>query len=501
MEKSKSLRICTGTIIFCLVNNSAFAGGFLDDWITSKSSGSANYTSSQQRGMMFGGSFSAHWPVSENNNLISSAPPKISAGCGGIDFYGGSLAFLKPEMLVKKLQNVLQNSAGVAFQMALDTICSKCNTIMNMAENLSNNLNKMSMDDCNAAKGLVTSVRSSAEDIVAGAQMGDISGAVDYAFTDSYATLKQTIPAVKTLSDMDSWYNSQTGKPASTVPSTSGCTDPLMAAMFPSDTSAYPVSALKAIGGQIGMPQQYQDLLRAVIGDLRIMYIGGIQIVTIDPCPNNTPISLDNFSSGAYEIKDFNGSCTAATDANANLQQYMTTEMTNILSAMKSQSPLQPADVSFLQSMPLPVLTSMRMAILSATDTSMLPTLANLAASEWIAAMMQDVITRYGQILAGLRDVRNNSTDNPGSGTAGTICNLSVTSSATKTSIDQLASNAKTLGESVNLDLAKQVKNFEVAASIGTQLKVMNETLEANLQKAFGPSLAARTMKQLTKSI
>ena len=496
MKGSRSLRVSAVVLACCLVYHSAFAG-FLDDFLANKTSGSANYLSGQQRGMMFGGSFSAHWPVSENNNLISSSLPKLSGGCGGIDAYGGNLAFLKPEMLVKKLQNVLQNSAGVAFQMALDTICSKCNTIMNMAENLSNNLNKMSMDDCNAAKGLVTSVRSSAEDIVAGAQMGDIAGAVDYAFTDSYATLKQSIPAVNTLSDMNNWFNSQTGKPATTIPSTSGCTDPLMAAMFPSDTTAYPISALQAIGGQIGMPQTYQDMLRAMIGDIRIMWIGGIQIMVVDACANNLTPDINFLSAGSFETKNFNGDCALTTDTNGNLIQYMNTAMTNILSAMKSQSQLQAADTSFLQSMPLPVLYGMRMAILGGTDSSMVPMLAQLAANEWMAAMMSDVITRYGQIFSALHDIQGNSTDNMGSGAAGTMCKLTVTSAATKDSIKTLAHNAETLQHQINDGLAKAIQDFKVAQDVGQRLDELNKSLDTNLKKSFGPSVAYRMMQKL----
>ena len=495
---SGTLRIATVVLGICLfAQTSIGSGGFLDGWISSKTTGNANYLNGQKRGTLFGGSFSAHWPVSENNNLVTVTPPKTSGGCGGIDFYGGNIAFLKPEMLVKKWQHIMQNSAGIAYQIALDTISSKLNTITNAAESLSNALNKMSMDDCNAAKGLVTSVRSGAEDIAQGFQMGEIGTGVQEAFTDSYATLKQSIPAVKTLSDTSSWFNSQTGKPASNIPSMSGCTDPLMAAMFPYDSTAYPTSALKVIGTQIGLPSQYQDMLRAMIGDLKVVWNGAPNIWTIFPCPNNRTTSLDFLSAGNYKVKDINEACNPQNDANGNLQQYMSTSLTNIMTAMKSQSGLQAADTAFLQSMPLPVLYGIRMAILSGTDSSMVPTLANLAASEWMAAMMNDVITRYGQIFAALNDINNNQTDNTGSGAAGTICNLAATSATTKNSIKELMANADQLGRTINAGLEKQIRDFEVTQNVGQRLDELNKKLEANLQHSFGPAVTYRMMQKI----
>lgn len=501
--KNRKRRMITMVLACCLSANTVFAG-FLDDFIANKTTGNANYLSGQQRGMLFGGSFAAHWPVTENNNLITTSPPKISAGCGGIDFYGGSFAFLKPEMLVKKLQNVLQNSAGTAFMMALDAVCSKCNTLMNMAENLSNNLNKMSMDDCNAAKGLVTSVRSSAEDIATGMQMGDISSGVGMALTDSYATLKQSIPAVNTLSDMNNWFNSQTGKSSTNIPSTSGCTDPIMAGLFPSDSSAYPVSALVVIGNQMGMPQQYQDMLRGIVGDMKIEWINSPVISTVAPCSNNMTVSMDYLTTGNYEVKSVNGVCSQATDTNANLQNYMSNELTNIMNAMKAQNGsgtgLQAADMAFLQSMPLPVLYGLRMAVISGTDSSMVPSMSSLAASEWMAAMMQDLIQRYGQILAALHDVDKNTTDNTGSGAAGTMCNLSVITKASKGSIEDLVSNAKYFGTTINVGLQKQIEDFRVAQSVGQQLDSLNAKLDATLKKSFGPSVAYRMMQRIKQN-
>lgn len=490
-------RVVAVAMVILSSNLALAANGFLDDWVSSKSSGAANYLSGQKRGTMFGGSFSGHWPVSESNNLVTAAPPKLSSGCGGIDFYGGSLAFLKPDMLVRKLQNVLQNSAGVAFQMALDTVCSKCTTIMNMAENLANSLNKMSMDDCNAAKGLVTSARSGAEDIIEGFKAGAIGDGVEQAFTDSYASLKQSIPAVRTLSEINTWHNSQTGKPATTIPATSGCTDPLMAAMFPSDSNAYPVSALSAIGTHIGLPQQYQELLRGMIGDIKINWNGGPQIVTLYPCANNRTKSLDFLAAGNFEVMNFNGACSQTTDVNGNLLLYMNTAMTNIMAAMKTQSALQAADTAFLQSMPLPVLYGMRMAILSGTDASMVPTLAGLAASEWMATMMSDVISRYDQIFAGLNDIKNNSTDNTGSGAAGTMCNLSVTSTTSRENIKELALNADQLGRQINDGLKKQIEDFKLTQSVGQQLDELNKKLETNLQRSFGPAVTYRMMQKI----
>ena len=167
---------------------------------------------------------------------------------------------------------------------------------------------------------------------------------------------------------------------------------------------------------------------------------------------------------------------------------------------MKSQSTLLAPEVSFLQNMPLPVLYGMRMAILSGNDASMVPTLAGLAANEWMAAMMKDVISRYNQIFSALNDVQNNSTDNPGSGAAGTMCNLSVTSTTTRENIKVLTDNAEVLGRVINDDLAKQIRDFHVADSMAQQLDELNNKLNTQLQRAFGPSVAYRMMQKIKQN-
>ncbi|WP_168205807.1 conjugal transfer protein TraH [Geobacter sp. FeAm09] len=482
-------------VSFVLVSNTAFAGGFLDDWISSKTSGSANYYNGQKRGMLFGGSFSGHWPVSENNQLVTATPPHVSAGCGSIDFYGGNLAFLKPEMLVKKIQNVIQNSAYIAFEIAFDTLSSKILNLGHAGENLSNALNKMSMDDCTAAKGLVTTVRNSAEDIATSMQMGDISSGVDMALTDSYATLKQSIPAVKTLSEMDSWFNTQSGKPSSNIPSTSGCTDPILAGLFPSDANNYPRSAIQVIGNTIGLPDTYQGFLRGFIGDMLTISNGGIQVFPLDACPNNKNADLDFLTAGTFEVRDINMKCSQATDVNGNLQNYMSTKLASIMSAMTAGSQLSPDDTQFLSSMPLPVLYGLRMAILSGNQDNMLPTLAKLAATEWMAVAVNDAITRFDQVLFSLEDVARNSTDT--SGASGTMCKLSVTSQMSKASIQKLEDNAKHLQEKIIASLQKQMNDFQLVKTVGDQLQEINGILNAKLQQHFSPSVAARMKQKL----
>ena len=88
-------------------------------------------------------------------NFASMQAPSIEAGCGGIDFFGGSFSFISADQLVEFLKNVASNAIGYAFKMALKQVCEPCVNILNDLQNLANAVNSMNANSCQLAQGIV----------------------------------------------------------------------------------------------------------------------------------------------------------------------------------------------------------------------------------------------------------------------------------------------------------------------------------------------------------
>jgi conjugative transfer pilus assembly protein TraH len=108
----------------------------------------------QRRGAITGGSLVMRNGIT-NTNLVSFVPPSFSAGCGGIDLYGGSFSFINFDQFVHLLRNIASNAAGYAFQLALGAMCKDCQNVMNYLQRQIQELNQMFSNSCRLAQGIV----------------------------------------------------------------------------------------------------------------------------------------------------------------------------------------------------------------------------------------------------------------------------------------------------------------------------------------------------------
>lgn len=90
-------------------------------------------------------------------NLYGYRAPNYSAGCGGIDMFGGGFAFLDAGELVQVLKDIGSNAASYAFMLALRTISSQIsNTLGENFDWLLKNQG-MSFNTCERAQWAVNS--------------------------------------------------------------------------------------------------------------------------------------------------------------------------------------------------------------------------------------------------------------------------------------------------------------------------------------------------------
>ena len=113
----------------------------------------------QRRGVISAGSVVSHNRVM-SANMVSFVPPSFSAGCGGIDLFGGSFSFINMNQFVDLMRAVASNAAGYAFQLAINAMCPDCGNVMSDLQKKVRQLNQMFSNSCQLAQGLVNDAAS-----------------------------------------------------------------------------------------------------------------------------------------------------------------------------------------------------------------------------------------------------------------------------------------------------------------------------------------------------
>lgn len=113
----------------------------------------------QRRGVITGGSIVSRNKIVETN-LVSFMPPSFSAGCGGIDLFGGSFSFINKDQFITLMRSVAANATGYAFQLAIDSMCNQCGVLMSGLQKRIQDLNQMFSNSCQLAQGIVNDATS-----------------------------------------------------------------------------------------------------------------------------------------------------------------------------------------------------------------------------------------------------------------------------------------------------------------------------------------------------
>lgn len=87
--------------------------------------------------------------------LVTMTPPRFSAGCGGIDLYMGGFGFINKDQFVAMLRNIGSNALGYGFKLAIQNLCPTCDNVMQALQATAQQINRLNIDSCEAAKGMV----------------------------------------------------------------------------------------------------------------------------------------------------------------------------------------------------------------------------------------------------------------------------------------------------------------------------------------------------------
>ncbi|MCL9823406.1 conjugal transfer protein TraH [Helicobacter colisuis] len=111
---------------------------------------SAGYYKSQVSGLATLGGARVRWGGLDNVRPFNVQTPSINIGCSGIDMVFGGFSYLNFEYLIEKLKKISTAAPAFAFKMALSTLCKDCDTIMTALEDISNTINNLNFDSCQA---------------------------------------------------------------------------------------------------------------------------------------------------------------------------------------------------------------------------------------------------------------------------------------------------------------------------------------------------------------
>lgn len=113
----------------------------------------AGYFETQQRGVISGGSIVARVPI-KPINIAQLDPPRVSAGCGGVNLFGGSFSFINAKELTQLLRTVAQNALGLLFQLGLNAISQPLSSLLTSWSKKLQDMNAALKNSCEAARKL-----------------------------------------------------------------------------------------------------------------------------------------------------------------------------------------------------------------------------------------------------------------------------------------------------------------------------------------------------------
>ncbi len=470
------------------------ANGWLDDWFSSKTSSGPDYFQGQQRGYATGGSLNARWGATVATNPISVAPPKFKAGCGGIDAFGGSISFLSADMLVKKLQKILQNSAGVAFDMALQTLCPKCSDIMKSMEQLSNALNGMALDDCKAAKGIAVALKSQAEKAmdVQKSNMGDQNA--DNNWYEGTQQLSEAFAAAG--KSVNGFVNDYWGKASNNRSELEGCPAD-WSQVFPGTSGLYPTTFMEMAVSDSTAKTNHIPMIRGLIGDIVVDIADNDEFIVTElpPCSQNQSITFEQILTDDFYIRTDPGEeCVKAAPGTASfLVTWAKTRNENIKNAMVGKTALLQPEIDYIKGMPTAVHYALRMAVASEQFDTISFNLANVGASQYLLKSLQEMTVYVGKERDLIQKVSRRMANKSDK------CDLSNVIAQLETVAGNFTVGSRDGIKALNELGDKSISGFLQSMNYAVTMQESMKKVDAAVGKSFGPGVASRIRSKIKK--
>ena len=101
------------------------------------------------------GGISTRTNITQMPSLVNIQTPKLSAGCGGIDFYAGGFSAINKDEFVNNLRAIGQNAQSLAYMMAIQVVSPQLSEVMEKVQSWADKAKALNIDSCEAATQLV----------------------------------------------------------------------------------------------------------------------------------------------------------------------------------------------------------------------------------------------------------------------------------------------------------------------------------------------------------
>ncbi|OES24225.1 conjugal transfer protein TraH [Alteromonas macleodii] len=313
---------------------------------------------SQQRGFYTLGGFQARIDVTADN-LMAISLPYIESGCGGIDAFFGGMSFLDADYIVQKLENIMQAAPYVAFQMALKTLSHQLSDTITDATAIADFLNSIQIDECAIAEGAVQTV----VDITDGK---GFSTAHDNMLANAYnrELLDKALKRHRQETSED--LNANDKNPDQDISDATAACPALVDDLFANGSFVDNITTLYGY-------DLFEDIIRGMVGDFFINRVNGvIRPDEVSACTENVDYDIDDVVYGRLLSKTQAGVCVAGTQAN--IFGIVTANLNDITTALTNGDDIAvtyPQAVNFIEQSPLPVIPTLRAAVIESNEAIM----------------------------------------------------------------------------------------------------------------------------------
>lgn len=384
-------------LLACFITLSAQANNWTEDWLDQATIQSPGYFEGQKRGYVTAGSFNARWRQSVDSPF-SISKPRLSAGCGGIDIFTGSMAFLDADYLVEKMQAILQAAPAVAFQMALEELCVSCNAAISKAEEIIDFLNSLQLDDCKIAKDIASVAMDRNRDEIIGNALSifNMDKAAENGTDRGYKETKDRVIA-------------NGDRPTEDTNDISSCST-VFKSVF--DTGG---SILQKMTQRVGL-EDYAPVLRGFIGDVVYEYNPTDKVFTPQPvgiCRSADASNLDDFVNGHYFTRDEPAvgsvpNCQQVNDGS--LYQLVDTRLASIANKIPDKdASLDTDEEFFLNAIPFPIYATLKASVNTGTESATIAGLREPVAREFANAIVRDLVTQTRYVTQEITEVANSA--------------------------------------------------------------------------------------------
>lgn len=466
----------------------------------------------QERGYWTAGSFSARIPVQMVHPFTATAP-RLSMGCGGIDFFGGSFSYMSMDKLVKLLQSILSSAAGVSFDLALKVLCPQCSETIKAMQALAAQINSGALDSCKAAKTIVSWGANEVSSTV-----------LDQQQQESLAKWQAQNSIYNTYSDFQNYVEGVNGKASAVWSAITGgasgsddtSTPPLSIKACPNGIQQIfgtPGSLLENIrqaailtgvsvtsyNGAGAMDQDMMALVRGMIGDIQISATEGVfKANPVPPC-TDAYSSLSDFLTGNYQTRgpQPNDQCQTAPQG---FKSLVSADLKSIATAMQQHGSLSVSGEQFnlISVSSLPIMLILKSAINRGDVDMAVDNLADLTAITMIAGFIENaenmttLLLRYADAQA-----KQASTVGPATtGDATQICDMSVLANVVEGARD-LRGDLRAWKGANKEGKAKAIAEIKELMELANQYQQLQISVEKSISKSFGSAVAKRAAAKM----